>query len=69
MLCIDLAVPRDIDPAVNQFEDLIYTVDDLNKIVEKNRKYREDAAESANIFVEEAVDDYLSWYRGLRQNI
>ena len=66
ILCIDLAVPRDIDPAVDQFADTyLYTVDDLNKIVEKNIKHREDAAKSANIFVEEAVDDYLSWYRGL----
>lgn len=66
MLLIDLAVPRDIAPDVGTLEDAyLYTVDDLNKIVEKNLKHREYAATQAQVHIDAAVDDFLAWYRSL----
>ena len=66
MLFIDLAVPRDIASDIALLDDAyLYTVDDLNKIVEKNLKHREHAATQAQAYVDVAVDDFLAWYRSL----
>ncbi len=66
MLLIDLAVPRDIAQDVEQLPDAyLYTIDDLNKIVEKNIKHREDAASQAKIYVHQAVQDFFDWYQSL----
>ena len=41
MLLIDLAIPRDIEPEVNQLEDVfLYTVDDLQQIANSNLEER-----------------------------
>ncbi len=48
MLLLDLAVPRDIEPAVGELGDVfLYTVDDLERTVEDNRRSRREAAEEA----------------------
>ncbi|SIO07677.1 glutamyl-tRNA reductase [Sulfurivirga caldicuralii] len=49
IFAVDIAVPRDIDPAAGDLEDLyLYTVDDLQSIIEHNRKAREAAAAEAH---------------------
>ena len=53
MLLLDLAVPRDIDPAVAQLKDaFLYTIDDLERAIEDNRRSRREAAAEA----EEIID-------------
>ena len=53
MLLLDLAVPRDIDPATADLRDsYLYTVDDLERAVEDNRGRRREAAEQAEAIVE-----------------
>ena len=48
MLLLDLAVPRDIESAVAELRDVfLYTVDDLERAVEDNRRSRREAAEEA----------------------
>ncbi|MDO5609296.1 MAG: glutamyl-tRNA reductase [Pseudomonadota bacterium] len=48
MLLMDLAVPRDIAPDIAELRDVfLYTVDDLERAVEENRRSRRDAAEEA----------------------
>ena len=48
MLLLDLAVPRDIEPSISDFRDVfLYTVDDLERVVEDNRRSRREAAEEA----------------------
>jgi glutamyl-tRNA reductase len=60
MLLFDLAVPRDIDPAVAALEDAyLYTVDDLERAVEDNRQSRRAAAEAAEAIIELQVARYL----------
>lgn len=45
---IDIAVPRDIDPAVKELPHVhLYCIDDLKAIIEKNRHGREHAADKA----------------------
>ncbi|MBS0395596.1 MAG: glutamyl-tRNA reductase [Proteobacteria bacterium] len=65
MFMVDIAVPRDIDPAVADFEDVyLYTIDDLQGFVTQNLKAREDEAREARILIEEEVARFLSGLRG-----
>lgn len=53
MLLMDLAVPRDIHPDVSGLRDVfLYTVDDLQRSVEDNRRSRREAAEAAEAIIE-----------------
>jgi glutamyl-tRNA reductase len=61
MFMLDLAVPRDIDPAVGQLEDVyLYTVDDLRQVVDENVKAREAEAEVARRLIDEDVAAFLA---------
>jgi len=53
MLLLDLAVPRDIAHDVSGLRDVfLYTVDDLERAIEDNRRSRREAAEQAEAIVE-----------------
>ncbi|MDQ3057068.1 MAG: glutamyl-tRNA reductase [Pseudomonadota bacterium] len=53
MLLLDLAVPRDIDPSIAQLKDAyLYTVDDLERTVEDNRRNRRESAAEAEAIIE-----------------
>ena len=53
MLLLDLAVPRDIDPAVAGLEDaFLHTIDDLERAIEDNRRSRREAAAEAEAIVD-----------------
>jgi len=59
MLLLDLAVPRDIAADVAQLEDaFVYTVDDLEQVIEDNRRSRREAAEEAEAIIELQVARY-----------
>lgn len=61
---IDIAVPRDIDPAVNQLDNVyLYDIDDLKEVVEENRNARQDEAGKARLIVEEEVRDFDNWLK------
>ena len=65
MFMVDIAVPRDIDPAVAKFEDVyLYTLDDLQQFVTQNLKAREDEAREARLLIEEEVVRFMSGLRG-----
>ena len=60
MLLFDLAVPRDIEPEVAQLGDAyLYTIDDLERAVEDNRRGRREAAEAAEALIELQVARYV----------
>ncbi|MDA8417356.1 MAG: glutamyl-tRNA reductase [Betaproteobacteria bacterium] len=62
LVMIDLAVPRDIEPEVAQLDDVfLYTVDDLGKVTQENRDYREAAAEEAELIIAQHVEEFLAW--------
>ena len=64
MLFLDLAVPRDIDPAVGTLPDAyLYTVDDLEQAIEDNRASRREAAQQAEAIIELQVEHYMAWWR------
>ena len=62
---VDIAVPRDIEPEVGQLDDIyLYTVDDLKSVIEVNLRQREDAADQADIIINEGVADWQKQLRG-----
>lgn len=61
---VDLAVPRDIDPAVADLDDVyLYTVDDLKDIIQENLRSREAAAEQAEEIIDNQVEHFMTWLR------
>ena len=66
MFMVDLAVPRDIEPAVGQLDDVyLYTIDDLETVIEENQQSRKVAAHQANEIVDTQVRRYADWLRSL----
>jgi glutamyl-tRNA reductase len=58
---VDLAVPRDIEPAVAELSDVyLFSIDDLQHIVEENRREREAAAGGARLVLEEEVARFVA---------
>jgi glutamyl-tRNA reductase len=67
MFLVDIAVPRDIDPEVSKLKDVyLYTIDDLQNVVDENMEQRSAAARSAVDDVEEAVSAFMRWLSGIR---
>jgi glutamyl-tRNA reductase len=61
MFLIDIAVPRNIDPAVNQIDNVfLYDIDDLQEVVNSNLRERHKEAERAEIMVTEEVDRMMA---------
>jgi glutamyl-tRNA reductase len=57
---VDLAVPRDIDPAVADLEDVyLFSIDDLQQLVDENRQQRAVAAGDAKVVISEEVARFL----------
>jgi glutamyl-tRNA reductase len=66
MFFIDIAVPRDIDPKVNDVENVyLYTVDDLNGVVATNLEQRNKEAEKAEEIVEQEIGQFFKWLSSL----
>lgn len=63
---VDIAVPRDIEPEVGELDDVyLYTIDDLQGVIEENLKSREDAARDADLIIENAIEQYIASQREL----
>ncbi len=62
MFIIDLGVPRNVEPEVGTLENVhLYCIDDLQKMVEKNKRFRRDASESAEIMIQIAASRFMDW--------
>jgi glutamyl-tRNA reductase len=63
---VDIAVPRDIEPEVGELSDVyLYTVDDLEEVVEENKRSRVEAAEQAREIIEFHTGEFMAWLRSL----
>lgn len=61
MLLLDLAVPRDIEAGVAEIPDVfLYTVDDLERAIEDNRRGRREAADEAETIVDMQVERFAA---------
>ena len=64
MFLIDIAVPRNIDPAVNELEHaFLYDIDDLQRIVDRNVQGRHEVAVEAERIVDQEVERLLARLR------
>jgi glutamyl-tRNA reductase len=62
LLMIDLAVPRDIEPAVGEHEEVfLYNIDDLQKIADKHWLDRQAKLEQSREIVEAGVAEFFQW--------
>ena len=66
LFLIDIAVPRDLDPGLNDLENVfVYDIDDLTTVVELNKSEREKEAVKAGRIVDEEVLKFQRWYKGM----
>ncbi|QSR87583.1 glutamyl-tRNA reductase [Candidatus Methylacidiphilum infernorum] len=62
LFLIDLAVPRDIDPAVEDFEEVYcYNIDDLQAIADQNLKDRLAEVDKCKRLIEPHIERFYSW--------
>ncbi len=67
MFLVDIAVPRDIEPETAALKNVfLYTIDDLQKVVDNNISERSRAAETAKQDVDLAVNEFMRWLHGAR---
>jgi len=58
---IDIAVPRNIDPAVNELDNVfLYDIDDLQRVVANNLQHRKEIAGQAELIIEEEVEQTIA---------
>lgn len=61
VFAVDIAVPRDLDPAISELDDVyLYTIDDLDKVIMDGQSNREAAAIDANRILDDETQRYLS---------
>lgn len=59
---IDVAVPRNIDPEINNLANsYVYDIDDLDNIIQSNMEQRKSEIIKAQRFIEEAVVQFNKW--------
>ena len=59
---IDIAVPRDIEPDINDLENIyLYDIDDLHVVVSANMKEREKEADNAMNLISQEVTKFNNW--------
>lgn len=62
LFMIDIAVPRDLDPVLQEIEGVfLYDIDDLEGIVEANLKEREHEAAKIEVMIEEEIEEFQQW--------
>ncbi|GMR08371.1 MAG: glutamyl-tRNA reductase [Gammaproteobacteria bacterium] len=66
MFMVDVAVPRDIEPEVDELDDVyLYSVDDLRDIIEENMESRREAAKQAEEIIDTQVTHFMEWMGSL----
>jgi glutamyl-tRNA reductase len=66
LFLIDIAVPRDLDPEINELDNVyLYDIDDLKNVVDINKGEREKEALRAEGIVAEEVIKFWQWLEGM----
>lgn len=64
IFAVDIAVPRDIEADASELADVyLYTIDDLQKVIQEGQLSREEAALDANRILDEEIARYLGMER------
>jgi glutamyl-tRNA reductase len=63
---IDIAVPRDVDPKVNEIDNVyVYDIDDLQGVIDLNREERLSQAQIAEHIIDEETIKFRNWMNSL----
>lgn len=66
IFAIDIAVPRDIDAAVNTLDNVyLYDIDDLQEVADRNMEARRAEVTRSMALVDQQVDHFMQWRQGL----
>jgi len=66
LFMIDIAVPRDLDPAISELSNVyLYDIDDLQHIVETNLAGRREEAKKIEEMIADELAAFDQWYRTL----
>lgn len=66
LLLIDIAVPRDVDPAVRGLPGVrLYDIDDIEAVAQANLRGRQREVQRVVAIAEEEVESFLEWWRSL----
>jgi len=64
LFLIDIAVPRDIDPAIDKIDNVyLFDIDNLKEVVEANLEERRRAAKEAEEIIEGCVKRFVHWLK------
>ena len=67
MFAIDIAVPRDIHPAVRDLDNVyLYDMDDLHEMTNQNLEARRAQLAACQQMVDRQVERFLAWHRALK---
>lgn len=67
MVLMDIAIPRDIDPATKKIDYVFYhDIDSLNIIVEQNLAKRRSEIPKVESIIESELDSFFNWYNSLQ---
>lgn len=70
LFLIDIALPRDVDPAVNDIDNVyLYNLDDLQKIVSDNMTRRSGEILHARHIVEQETQEFTRWLAAHREGL
>jgi len=60
LFLIDISVPRNVDPAINNIEEIfLYDIDDMQSVIQANLEERRKEAESAEAIISDEVENYV----------
>ncbi|MEK6672320.1 MAG: glutamyl-tRNA reductase [Nitrospirota bacterium] len=63
---IDISVPRNIDPEINDLDNVyLYDIDDLHGVVDANILERKKEAEKADLIIQEEIEGFKKWLNSL----
>ncbi|MEJ3719612.1 glutamyl-tRNA reductase [Paenibacillus polymyxa] len=64
LFMIDIAVPRDLDPAIGKLQNVfLYDIDDLEGIVESNLEMRRTEAAKIEHMIEDELSEFYQWLK------
>jgi len=67
LFLIDIAVPRDVDPDVNEIDNVyLYNIDDLKEIALANLRKREEEITKGERIINEEVSSFMGWLNSLQ---
>jgi glutamyl-tRNA reductase len=66
LFLIDIAVPRDLDPGINDLDNVyLYNIDDLQGVIQSNLEHRQEEAVKAARIIEAETHKFLTWQETL----